>query len=249
MASEFEKVERYLKAQMAMMLPKEQPTESPTAPQPQPFVTISRQAGAGGHSLATALMENFATQTDRAVFGGWKIFDQELCEIVASDQRFTSQLQPLINEEYRSATSELVHQLLRPGIDQDAVMNRVFSVVRALAVMGKAIILGRAGSVVARDLELGVSVRLIAPEDSRLSRLETVFGVSRDEARATANKLDVQRGRLLRAHFDADIEDPRGYDATFNTDNLGFDEIAEAIAGIITHKTRQAAQIPSTQAG
>lgn len=246
MASEFERVERYLKARMATMQETDSPITSPLT-QPHPFVTISRQAGAGGHSLATALLEEFATQDDTEVFGGWRIFDQELCHMVAGDERFAAELEPLINEEYRSSSSELVRQLLRPGIDQDTVMNRVFQVVRAVAEMGKTIILGRAGSEVTRDLELGVSVRLIAPMHSRLSRLAATHSVSAAKAASMAKKLDAQRSRLLRAHFGADIDDPLGYDVTFNTDHLAFDGIAKAIAAIVSHRAEHAASVDSAQ--
>ena len=35
----------------------------------RPFVTISRQAGAGGHTLANRLIEVFGRQEDKEIFG------------------------------------------------------------------------------------------------------------------------------------------------------------------------------------
>jgi hypothetical protein len=52
---------------------------------PQPFVTISRQAGAGGRTLAKALAERLTEidPSDRP----WAAWDGELVEKVAAEQR------------------------------------------------------------------------------------------------------------------------------------------------------------------
>ena len=51
----------------------------------RPFVTISRQAGAGGHSLANVLIDRFHEQPDKELFGDWEMFDQKLVAMVADD--------------------------------------------------------------------------------------------------------------------------------------------------------------------
>ncbi len=235
-----DRIERYLLAEMAKLrtpLPVQQTAEA------HPFVTISRQAGAGGHSLANVLLEVFERQPDRGLFGDWQIFDQRLCEIVAAEPLCAESLDMLLAEEYRKPANDFFHQTLRSAVDQDVVMARVFRVVSALASMGKAIIVGRGGSEVTRGMELGVHLRIIAPEDARIRRVAEVYGLTDREARNRARKLDTHRARLLKAHFQVDIDDPLGYDAVWNTGSASLLDIAEATAAMV--RSRVAARQPT----
>lgn len=224
--TQLENLERYLRTETARI---RGPTERPRS-RVRPFLTISRQAGAGGHALAATLVELFASQEDTELFGGWQVFDRELCEIVAQDAAFSGSLQSLLAEEYRTKADEFFSQAFRPGMDQTALMERAFRVVRAVASVGKAIVLGRAGSEVTRDMRPGISIRLVAPEPTRVARMMEVYGLEEREAIREAGRLDSSRARLLRDHFRVDIEDPARYDVVFNTGRLSMDGIAEAVA-------------------
>lgn len=228
-----DKLELYLRAQLAALRAHEQP---PPAPAEHPFVTISRQAGAGGHSLANALLRTFEDDADTSRFGHWHIFDQRLCEMVAADEQYAGSLESLMAEEYRSPTSDLFHQVLRATLDQDLVMARVFQVVRAVASIGKAIIVGRAGSHVTKDMAPGVHLRIVAPEPDRTARLRELKELSERQARSEMRRLDAGRARLLRSHFGADIDDPTGYDAVWNSGSASLDEIAAATLELVRRR-------------
>lgn len=204
----------------------------------RPFITISREAGAGGHTLADALLENFEHQEDTDLFKGWQVFDRRLCELVADDPAYRHSLQSLLAEEYRTRADEFFHQILRSSVDQRAVMERVFRVVRAVASVGKAIIVGRAGEEVTRDIGPGITVRLVAPEDVRIRGVMDHYGLSREAALEEAKRLDEARARLLKTHFRVDIEDPLRYDAVFNTGLLPIEAVADAVATMLLQESR-----------
>ena len=206
------------------------------APRLRPYVTISRQAGAGGLVLAETLVEVFGRQDDEELFGGWQVFDQKLCEVVAEDADLADSLDALLAEEYRTRTDEFISQIFRPAKDQTYVMGRVFRVVRTVASVGKAIIVGRGGSEVTRGMKPGVSLRLVAPEPARIARLMELESVDEREAREIAGRRDAARARLLRRHFRADIADPLLYDTVWNTGLASFEEIAEAVAEMLRHR-------------
>jgi cytidylate kinase len=235
MTTSLERVERYLQAQMDTL---HRTAVSRTAVSHHGFVTISRQAGAGGHSLAEALSVAFDAEGDRSMFGGWQVFDQKLCEITARDPRFAPALDSLLGEEYRSPARDFFHQVMRATIDQDVVMARVFEVVRSLAVVGKSIIVGRGGSEVTRELAGGVHLRIIAPLEQRTRRMMQLDDVDERTARATIRRLDADRARLVRAHFDADIDDPTLYDAVWNTGSASVAEIASATVTLLRHRLK-----------
>ena len=201
-----------------------------------PFVTISRQAGAGGHELAETLLEIFAARDDVRLFGGWQVFDRRLCEIVADDPAYSKSMSSLLEEEYRTKTNEFFSQLLGPTIDQDILMRHVFEVVRAVASIGKSIIVGRAGSELTRGMGPGVAVRLVAPEEVRIRGVMEYYELDERAARDKARRLDESRARLLKKHFKVDIDDPTRYDAVWNTGETAIPAIAEAIAVTLQHK-------------
>lgn len=235
--SRIEDIDRYLRAHFAA-----QRMPGPTSAETRvlPFVTISRQTGTGGHALAESMLEVFADQPDRELFAGWRIYDRTICEMVVEDRRFAGSLDSLIEEEYRSRTNDFFHQMLRSTAHQDLVMGRMFLVVRAIAGMGKTIIVGRGGSHVTRDILRGVSLRVVAPEDVRIARAMDAHGLTEKEARAGASKRDSDRARLLKSSFGADISDPTGYDVTWNAGSASFTEISLATVALVRSRNNAA---------
>lgn len=227
-----ESVERYLRAHVALTAPEQRAPPNTV----HAFVTISRQAGAGGHSLADRLIERFDAHSDTELFGGWGVYDQRLCEIVAADPRMKEAFDSLVAEEYRSAADDFFRQVIAPTVDQDAVMARVFEVIHAVASTGNAVILGRGGSHVTDGLAHGVHIRLVAPEHVRLERLMALNGIGERAARDLARDLDANRARLVKARFKADIDDPLCYDAIWNTGSATIDEIADAVIVTVRHR-------------
>lgn len=228
-----EDIERYLRAKLAV---EHQPDTGPKAPPARPFVTISRSAGTGGRDLADAIVEHFDARRDTELFHGWRVYDRQVCEIVAEDPRFASSLDQLLEEEYRSKTNDFFHQIVRSTVDQHLVMNRVFLVVRTIAGMGRAVIVGRAGAQVTRGMPEGVSIRMDAPESWRVERAARLLERSEKDARAGCRKRDTGRARLIRTHFDVDVADPFEYDAVFNAARLDHREIAVAVGGLVASR-------------
>lgn len=202
----------------------------------RPFITISRQAGAGGHLLADSLVASFSRQEDDWLFGGWQVFDRQLCEIVAEDPAHSRSLSSLLAEDYHTKTDEFFRQLFGQSIDQDLLMHRVFRVVGAVATIGKSIIVGRAGSEVTRHLDTGISVRLVAPEEVRIRGVMDYYGLDERAARDRARKLDTSRARLLKNHFRVDIDDPTRYDLVWNTDRASIGMLSEVLIGALRYK-------------
>lgn len=202
----------------------------------RPFVTISRQAGAGGHSLANVLIERFHQQPEKELFGDWEMFDQKLVAMVAEDPNLRVSVEALLGDEYRRATDDFFRQLFIATTHQDIVMDRVFRLVRVLAEVGKAVIVGRAGSEVTRGLGPSVAVRLVAPEGMRVQRMTELLGVSERKATELIDKRDNGRARLLKRHFRVDIDDPLLYDAVWNTATASFDSISEAIISMLRER-------------
>lgn len=226
-------VERYLKAQIAE---RKATTAAQQRRRGHPFVTISREAGARGTTLADGLLEAFAAHEDADLFGGWQVFDRRLCEIVAKDPSYRHSVGALLSEEYPTKTHDFFRQVIGSTIDHGILMDRVFQVVRSLAALGKAIIVGRAGSQVTKGMPQGLRIRLVAPEDQRVHHLMDLEDLTERKARSELRKRDEHRARLLKVHFDVDIADPAGYDVTWNTGTCTDDEIVDATIALLGHR-------------
>lgn len=232
-------IERYLRAKLAS---EQMPATLDDDAAPAPFVTISRQAGIGGHRLGEVILDTFNRQPDTDVFGGWQIYDKTVCEIVARDPAFSGSLDSLMAEEYRSPTTDFFHQMLRSTVDQKMVMNRAFLVVRTIAGMGNAIIVGRGGAQVTRDMPTGVSLRVVAPDAVRIQRAMDTMELPERDAAVYVKKRDADRARLIRAHFDVDIDDPAGYDLVANAGRMSFDVIAAITATLVRERAAAPAE-------
>ncbi|MCP5419966.1 MAG: cytidylate kinase-like family protein [Gammaproteobacteria bacterium] len=210
-----------------------------------PFVTISRQAGAGGHRLAEALVAIMEREENHALFQGWQVCDQQLCEKLAQDPHLQVSMDSLLAEEYRAQIHTFLSSLLGTQSDQNQVARKLFENIRALARVGKVIIVGRAGSQVTRELPLGVHVRLVAPENQRLKRMAGLLGKPEAEAHRIMNQQDTDRTRLLKSFFHADIDDPLLYDCVWNTGLAPFEAIAAAIITLVKQRISAYSDAPS----
>jgi cytidylate kinase len=199
----------------------------------RPFVTISRQAGAGGHTLANLLIEKMAKESDKDLFGEWEVFDQKLVAMVADDPNLRVSVEDLLGEEYRKAADDFFRQLITATTHQDIVMDRMFRLVRTVAEVGKSVIVGRAGSEVTKGLGPSVSVRLVAPEEFRIERMQRMHNLSEKEAISWLDRHDSGRARLLKRHFRVNIDDPLLYDAIWNTDKVHLEDIADSIVSLL----------------
>jgi cytidylate kinase len=192
-----------------------------------PFVTVSRQAGAGGRSLAQALA-SAAAAVKQPEFQGWKVFDDELCRRITEDPELVVPLKDLLNEEYRTALEDYLLRVIAAESSQALVYRKMFETIRTIAALGKAVIVGRGASTVTRDLPLGVHIRLVASRKTRVERMASRLGLDSAHASRWVDEHDAGRARLVKDFFKRDINDPLLYDLVCNTDTMSLSQIASA---------------------
>ena len=205
-----------------------------------PFVTISRQAGAGGHVLARDIlceMENHAQANE--LFRGWDLFDQTVCALVMQDPEIRASFDALVSEEYRSETQQLLYDMMTGRSQQYSTYKRIFEIVRILATLGKAIIIGRAGVCVTRKIPHGIHIRLIASDETRIRTMMKEQNVGRDQAEKVMRRQDKERRHLIKDFFNVDINDPLLFDATFNIDKQSTTDLAALIVQMIKLKAKK----------
>ena len=202
-----------------------------------PFITISRQAGAGGQALGTLLGEKIQLLHQEPLFQDWHLCNQELCRMIAQDDpELKGSVESLRRTEYHSQAEDMLSQLIYGSSSQDLVIKKMFHLMRTFALHGKVVFVGRGARFLAGDLPLGIHVRLEAPLESRVRRMMQSFGLSEKKAREEIEEKDKAKAGLVKTYFHKDIRDPLLYDALFNTDRINLDEIAKILIELVRSK-------------
>jgi hypothetical protein len=200
----------------------------------KPFVTISREAGAGGRSVGDALAKLLAQRDPGA---GWKMYDRELVEKVASDHQIEASLVEAIENQSHSWVKDLFAGLAGPATpgdkDDAAVVQRVSATIRALAEVGHSILIGRGGGFITAGMPGGVRVRLIAPVEHRVKHFAQLHSLTERRAAEEVARLDENRRAFFERFWPDYSNDPLAFTLTVNTANLTDQQVAQAILPLV----------------
>ena len=210
--------------------------ESLSAERPVPFVTISRQAGAGGTTLAQAL-ERRLNQLDPGE-RPWTTWDKELVQKVAIDQHIPASLVESLESEgaHPSWFEEFLSGLGTtggPDLDEYQLFRRVAVTVRALALVGRCILVGRGAVYATSDLPGGVHVRLVAPLAHRIAHLAQLRNLSEKEAAVEVHRIDREREAFHRRYLSEKAMLPEMFTITLNSDKVDDEQMVDCILPLV----------------
>jgi CMP/dCMP kinase len=196
------------------------------------IVTVSRESGAGGAALASALGENL----------GWPVVDRALLEEVARRLRAPLEDVKGVDERAGGFLERIGKAFARGGPefvfssdlpDPEAVAQMEQELIRNLAESPPAIIVGRGAQCVLHSRPDTLHVRLVAPLEVRAGRLAEALGIPLEAAREKAREIDHERNRYIRFHFRCERDNPHLYDVQLNTGGIPLDEAVEIVLGVL----------------
>lgn len=197
-----------------------------------PFVTISRECGTGGNDLGDEIARrlNRLLSVDQAA---WTVFDRNLVGRMLEDNHLSSSLARFLPEDKVSEVEASVGEIvgLHPSIW--TMVHQTNSLMRRLALLGHAIIVGRGSNFATTGSTHGLHLRLIAPAEQRAQRISRLLGLSRDQALAFDRKTDHARRDYVRSFFEADIDDPAGYDLIVNMEHFTTESAADLVVAVL----------------
>jgi len=200
-----------------------------------PFVTISRQAGAGAETVAHQLAEklNSGLAKDEQP---WVVFDKNLIEKVLEDADLPKELEKVVNEDKDTTVQAIVGELLGLHPSMWTIFHHTSDTILKLARIGRCIIVGRGSNIITAKLNGGIHVRLVAPESIRLAHVKKLFSLDEKAAAKYIHDHDEGRRRYVKSNFDRNIEDPLLYHAILNTGLLDFASAADLVATMVGRK-------------
>jgi len=240
LAASIAEFQQYLKAKVAVHIETEHKNL-------YPFITISREAGAGGHLLAQAILKRMEKES-LPVYQGWHMLDQEICEAVLADPKMKTSLEPLLSERFNSELNDYLSQIIGGTSPQVAVYTKIFRLIMSLASVGKVVVVGRAGSFVTRLLPLGIHVRLVAEKEQRIQYMMRERDLPRDKAETTVAQLDQDRQRLVKTFFNRNAADPLEYDAVINTSRVPLESAVDALIALVKQRFEKAPAVLASKA-
>lgn len=180
---------------------------------------ISREAGSGSATIGRMVGARL----------GWKVYDQELLEAIASRMELTTEEVKAFDELAPSLVQDWILPLREEYYaPQEAYLDHLAKLVEALGKAGQCVIVGRGASFLL-PRETTLSVRIVAPLKSRSARLAERMGVSVRTARRAARDLDRRRDGFARTMYRVDPTDAHNYDLVLDSQSLGLTIASEII--------------------
>jgi cytidylate kinase len=194
-------------------------------------IAISREAGTRGPAIARGVGERL----------GWKVYDQELLELIARDLHVRVKLLEDVDERHVSWLQECVESFAAvPAVRESKYVRHLIETMLSLATQGRCVIVGRGAPFVLPPATT-LRVRLVAPLEDRIAAVCHEQKLPRNEAARYIEATDRARSHFVRLHLQRDAADPWHYDLCLNTAQFSKDQCVELVLDGLRTKSRGAA--------
>jgi cytidylate kinase len=176
----------------------------------RPVITVSRQAGSMGRSVAKKISDET----------GMPLYGAAIMKQVAENAGAREMVIRSLDEQSRSWLEGIVAAWGRKeNIVTDAYDGSLVRVIGAIGRHGNAIIMGRGGAFILPPSN-NFRVRFVAPLQQRIGSFVREFKLSHEEAGKRIDTVDADRREFVKTRFGADIDDPIHYDLIINGDSI-----------------------------
>jgi cytidylate kinase len=120
-------------------------------------------------------------------------------------------------------------------VDEKRYRELIAGVMKGLAQAGNAVVMGRGGNILLKDVPGVLRVFVVAPLEARVRRVMEQEGVDAQEATRRIHRVDGNRSAFIKQLVKADWDDPANYDLVVNTSRCPVGYIAQLIAEAARH--------------
>jgi cytidylate kinase len=205
---------------------------------PGPVLTLSREVGCPAKKIAASLTEKLNTvKKVHAKDHPWRWIDKEIMMESAKElQVDSSQIQHVFDYKSRGILEDLLMAQSKDYYKSDMkIRTTIAKVIRKFANEGNAIIVGRGGVAITRDIPKSFHIFLEAPLEWRALRVAEKHNFSIDQARNYAQNIDKKR-TSFRDFFQGRGNDYTQFDIKLNCMTIETANMIDIIIGAL--KTR-----------
>ncbi len=190
------------------------------------IVTISRQAGSLGDEIARSAADKL----------GYRYIEKNQISETLSKLGFSVSDVDKYDEKKPSVWQTL-------SIQKKLFAHLIQAAVYELAKEQDAVIVGRGGQIILKDIPGALHVRVIAPYAERVTRLMEEMRCEEKNAQRIIRRSDRDSSGYLATYFDADWDDSALYDLVINTRTISPDTGVRMITGAV--EALESAKSPS----
>ena len=202
---------------------------------PGPVVTISRELGCPAKIIAAGLTDHLNTlKKVKSKPQPWRWISKEILQESANELKVdSSQIQHIFEYKRRGVLEDLLMAQSKDYYKSDLkIRTTIAKVIREFANEGNAVIVGRGGVAITRDIPKSLHIFLEAPLEWRAIRVAEKHDFTIEQARTYAQTADKKRSRF-RDYFQGKGTDYTRFDIKLNCMTLETDEIIDIIVGAL----------------
>ena len=206
----------------------------------RPFVTISRECGACGTTVADMLAQYLQKHEPNDEVS-WAVYDKELIQKVMEDYNFPAGFESYFAESSTSLIRDVLEELFGLHPPQETLVRSVSNTILHLASSGYVILVGRGANIITRSLPNSLHVRLFGSFEKRVAHMEEYLNLPEEQAREYVMKQDHGRQAYIKQYFQKDISDVSLYDLIINTDRMPCQEVVKIMGDVVLRRHKQQA--------
>ena len=191
----------------------------PTEHEHWPVITISREFGARGETLARIVADRI----------GYSVWDGELIHVISKETGANEAVLKSLDEQQRSNIEDSIQGALMGGEYMNGdYLRRLMRLVHTSASFGKSIIVGRGANCIL-DPDSILRVRVVCPLEERIRGYAKRQGLGERQARQKVEKTDRERAVFIRQNFHGDVFNPSEHDLILNTGTLPLERLVPVV--------------------
>ncbi len=201
------------------------------------IITITRQIGSGGSYIGKKLADRFGLHyADRVILRDaatqLQVMEEDLKEI---EERRQSFWYSLLDGCAAVGKTYVAPELIIAPRNRD-LFEAEAKIIEELGQKGNVVIVGRCGFHLLRKFSNHTAIFLHGEPNHRISRIEEVYGTSREEAEKMIIKVDNERNTFCKTFTGRNRTDARNFDLSLDTSLIGLDTALELITTYIKEK-------------
>jgi cytidylate kinase len=202
---------------------------------PGPVITISRELGCPAKGIASSLTKRLNTlKRVNAKEHPWRWISKEILQESARELEVdSSQIQHVFDYKSRGVLEDILLAQSKDYYKSDhKIRTTIANVIRRFANEGNAIIIGRGGVAITRDIPKSLHVFLEAPVEWRIMRVAEKQNYTIAQARTYAQNIDKKRSHF-RDYFQGKGNDYTRFDIKLNCMTLEKKEITDIVVAAL----------------
>jgi cytidylate kinase len=199
-----------------------------------PVVTISRAAGCTSNLVSKQLVKKL---NELEGIPKWKVISKEILHESAVELKLNPhKIKTIFETKNRTVFDEIVQTFISGDYQLEKKMVKtVANVIHRFGAEGYKIIIGRAGNCICSDIQHSLHIRIDAPLNWRIQRVESSKKISKEEALNWIIQTEKDRENFRKSINGKKVESV-DYDLTINQATFSDDIITEIIINALKQK-------------